>query len=750
MFQKFYKIFSTASILFLIFFTHPVFSKVVKNFEISGNERIPEGTIKMLSGVSINDNLEIENLNDITINLYNSNFFENVTVKFENNILSIIVLENPIIESIIFKGIKADRIQKTVSENLKLKSRSSFNEILLRADLERIKNALKDLGFYFSEVDVFLEKLDDNKVSLIYEVDLGAKSKIKKITFIGDKIFKDSKLKNVIISEEHKFWKFLSGRKYLNENTINFDKTLLKNFYLSKGYYNASINTSFAKIIDDNQFELIFNINANDKYYFNKLNLKIPNDFDEKNFVSLNKLFKKAEGEIYSINLVKKILDEIDYITTTEEYHSISSTVEENIIDNKINLTFEIKETKKLVVEKINVFGNNVTHESVIRNKLVIDEGDPFNEILQAKSINNLKSLNFFKSVKSDVLEGSLDNSKIINIYIEEKATGEISAGAGVGTTGGTVTAGVKENNYLGKGVSVEANATIDEESIKGLLRVNNPNYKNTDKSISASIEAIEIDRIKDFGYKNNKFGFSLGSSFEFLDDLNLGLSTSSFYEKIETDSTASARQKKQEGDYWDTFIKTSFDLDKRDQVFQTSKGFRSRYILELPVLSDTNTLTNHFDYKVYTQLFDQNVSSASFFFKAAKSITNEDIKLTERLFVPSKNLRGFEKGKIGPRDGNDFIGGNFVSAMNLSTSLPQILENVQNMDVVLFFDAANVWGVDYDSSLDTNDSIRSSIGVGLDWFTLLGPLNFSLAVPLTKDTSDKTESFRFNLGTTF
>ncbi len=750
MFQKFIKTYAITSILFLIIFCNPVFSEIVKKIEISGNERIPEDTIKMFSGISINENLETENLNDVTINIYDSNFFENVTVKFENNILSIIVVENPIIESIIFKGIKADRIKKAISENLKLKSRSSFNEILLRSDLDRIANALKELGFYFSKVDVFLEELNDNKVSLIYEVDLGTKSKIKKITFIGNKIFKDSKLRNVIISEEHKFWKFLSGRKYLNESTINFDKNLLKNFYLSKGYYNASINTSFAKIIDENQFELIFNINANDKYYFNKLSLKIPKDFDERNFISLKKLFKKAEGEIYSVNVVKKILDEIDYITTTEEYHSISSTVDEKIVDNKINLTFEIMETEKLVVEKINVYGNNVTHESVIRNKLAIDEGDPFNEILQAKSINNLKSLNFFKSVKSDVLEGSLDNSKIINIYIEEKATGEITAGAGVGTTGGTVTAGVKENNYLGKGVSVEANATIDEESMKGLFRVNNPNYKNSDTSVSASVEAIEIDRMQDFGYKNNKVGFSIGSSFEFLDDFNLGLSTSSFYEKIETDSTASARQKKQEGNYWDTFIKTSFDLDKRNQVFQTSKGFRSRYILDLPVISDTNTLTNHFDYKVYTQLYDQNVSSASFFFKAAKSITNEDIKLTERLFVPSKNLRGFERGKIGPKDGNDFIGGNFVSAINLSTSLPQVLENLQNMDVVLFFDAANVWGVDYDSSLDTNDTIRSSIGIGLDWFTLLGPLNFSLAVPLTKDTTDKTESFRFNLGTTF
>ena len=165
----------------------------------------------MLSGISINDNLEIENLNDVRRNLYNSNFFENITVKFENNVLSITVLENPIIESITFKGIKADRIKKTISENLKLKSRSSFNEILLSSDLERIKNALKELGFYFSKVDIFLEELNDNKVSLIYTVDLGPKSKIKKITFIGNKIFKDSKLRNVIISEEHKFWKFLSG-----------------------------------------------------------------------------------------------------------------------------------------------------------------------------------------------------------------------------------------------------------------------------------------------------------------------------------------------------------------------------------------------------------------------------------------------------------------------------------------------------------------------------------------------------------
>ena len=349
----------------------------------------------------------------------------------------------------------------------------------------------------------------------------------------------------------------------------------------------------------------------------------------------------------------------------------------------------------------------------------------------------------------AEIIKGSSDDARIINYSVQEKPTGEISAGAGVGTSGGTIGFSIKENNYLGKGISLEGSATLSDESIKGIFSVTNPNYNNSDKSINFSIEANELDRIKDFGYKNNKMGFSIGTQFEYLDDFNLGLSTSTFYERIETDSTASVQQKKLDGNYFDTFLRFNFDYDKRNQYFQTSDGFRSRYYLDLPVISETNTLTNTYDYKVYSELYDQNISSASFFIKASKSINNKDIKLSERLNIPSNKLRGFEKGKIGPVDGNDFIGGNFVSAINLSSTIPQILENSQNIDVAVFFDAANVWGVDYDSSLD-NSKIRSSIGLGIDWFTLIGPLNFSFALPLSKEDTDKTESFRFNIGTSF
>ena len=738
-------------LIFSLLFINQTIGAIINKIEITGNERIPAETIIMFSSVSLNDELNSDSLNKILKNIYDSNFFKNVNVEFNNNTLIINVKENPIIENVEFNGIKAKRIREALQKNIILKSRASFNEISLKKDKENITTTLKELGFYFPIIEIFLEDLDDNKVNLKYEIDLGNKSKIKKITFLGNKVYKDNKLRNLIVSEEYKFWKFISGKKFLNENLLILDKRLLKNFYLSKGYYDVVINSSFAKLIEKDQFELIFNIDEKNKFYFNDIELIIPDDFSKENFFDLEKLFVKLKGESYSLSSVNKILDEVDLITATEEFYSTKATVEENISLDKINLKFVISETDKFFIEKINIYGNNITRENVIRNQFEVDEGDPFNEILQKKSLNNIKNLNFFKTVKSENIEGTTKNAKIINIFVQEKPTGQISAGAGVGTSGGTISAGIKENNYLGKGISISSDLTIDQESIKGKLTITNPNYKNSDKLIYTSFQATEIDRIKNFGYKTNKVGFTLGTDFEYLKNFDIGIGTSTFYEKIETDSTASTRQKKMKGNYWDTFLKFNFNYDKRNQRFQTTDGFRSAYSLDLPIISDTNTITNTYDYKLYTELYEKNISTVSFLLQAANSISNDDIKLTERLYIPQSRLRGFAKGKIGPKDGTDFIGGNFVSAINFSSTLPQFLENAQDIDVLLFFDAARIWGVDYDSSLDNNPSkIRSSVGLGIDWFTVLGPLNFSLSLPLSKDTKDETESFRFNLGTTF
>ena len=741
------------TILFLIFFsfisTPWLRAEVIEKIDIEGNQRISSETIKMFAGVSVSDDLSESDLNEILKKLYNTNFFDLVSVKIFKNKLLIKVKENPIIQNITFEGIKSSKILDELRKSVVLKSRSSFSEFLLNKDRIKIQNYLKEKGYYFSKIEISKEDLGDNKINLFYNITLGEKARIKKISFIGDKIFKDKKLKGVILTEEYKPWKFLSGRKYLNEAIIKYDERLLKNFYLNKGYYDVVVNSSFAKITNDQSFELTFNIEANSKIFFGDLKIELPNDFSKSNYQEVEKFFKKLENEPYSINRIENIVEKIETITTNEQYESIKASINEKIVSNKININFKIEETEKFYIERINIFGNNITRESVIRNQIEIDEGDPFNQILYAKSLNNIKALNFFESVNGEIIDGNEFNTKIINIEINEKATGEIFAGVGTGTDGSNFSFGIKENNYLGRGVKVDSNLNVSEEKLKGKFLVSNPNYKNSDKNLDLSLEVTSIDRLATSGYKTNVTGFGIGTNFEYLDDLRFGLSTRNSIEKISVDSSASTKQKKQDGSYFDSFIGLDFFYDKRNQKYQTTSGFFSSYGMNLPIISDTNTLTNTYNYKIFKELYENNVSTFSFLFKGANSLTGDDIKLSERLYIPGRKLRGFESGKIGPKDGSDYIGGNYVSSINATTTLPILMENVQSVDIVMFADAANIWGVDYDSSLD-NSGIRSSIGIGLDWLTPVGPLTFSFAQPITKEPSDIEERFRFNIGTSF
>ncbi len=737
--------------LVIIFFSisSVSFSEIVKDIKVKGNERVSDKSIEMFSNINIGDDVDQDQLNQILKNVYDSNFFKDVKVSLKDNILTIFVEESSLVENVTIKGPKSKTLISDLKKNLRVKSRTSYNEILFLEDKKNITEALKQKGYFFSKVDVMIEELSDNKINLIYNVEIGDKAKIKKISFIGDKIFKDRKLRSVIVSEEYKFWKFISGKKFLNQNLIDLDERLLKNFYLNKGFYNVKINSSFARMLNETEFELIYNIVPNNRFFFNKISLDLPIDFDQTNFKDLNKLFKKLNGEKYSLFVIEKILKEIDKIILDEEYKTLKTEVSENIFENKIDLTFSINEGKKFIVERINIYGNNITRENVIRNQLLIDEGDEFNSILASKSINNIQSLNIFKSVDSKIIDNE-NNTKTIDITIEEKATGEIMAGAGFGTDGSSLSFAVKENNYLGRGIKLVSELSVSEETIKGQFNVKNPNFRNSDKSINLNIQSLETDKLTDSGYKTNKTGFGFGTSFEYQDDVFIGLGQDSYYEKIETNSSASTRQKSQAGNYWDTFINLNLNYDKRNQKYRTTDGFLSSYSVNLPIISENNSLTNAYIFTLYDELYEDNVTKFSFFAKAASSITNDNIKLSERIYLPSSRLRGFVSGGVGPKDGNDFIGGNYATSVNIQTSIPQLLPNIQNMDVSMFLDAGNVWGVDYDSSLSDTNKIRSSIGIGIDWFTLIGPLSASFTHPISKVNTDKTETFKFNLGTTF
>ena len=737
-------------ILFTIFLAFSAYSKNYEKIIINGNERISKETILLFSEIPVNKSLNETSINNALKKIFESGFFKDVVIKIENKNLIIDVIENPIIQTVFIEGIKRKKTVNELYKILSLKNRSSFNLNSIEKDEDSILNFLKNTGFYFSEVVTSSLDLGDNKIDLFYKINLGNKAKISKISFIGDKKFKDSTLKRIILSEEYKFWKIISGKKYLNENIINFDKRLMNNFYKNKGYYNVSIDSSFANYLGNNEFELIYNITSGNKYFFNDLSLKLPLDYNLINFKKLTKMFADLKGESYSLNSIDKILKEINSIVLNEQYEFLKSTVNEEINDTLINLTFNIDESEKFYVEKINIFGNNITRENVIRNELSVDEGDAFNELLHKQTLNNLKRLNFFSNVDDQVLDGSLQNQKIINITVDEKPTGEIMAGAGVGTSGGTVAFGVKENNFLGRGINFGADLSISPETVKGIISLDNPNYNGSNKSLNFSLESRATDRLNTYGYKSDKTGFTIGSGFEYYDNLYLNIGSSTYTEKLTTDDTASATLKKLEGSYFDMFINYTLDYDLRNQKFQPSDGFRSRFTQNVPLISKSYTLTNTYDLKFYNQWLNENVASYGVYASATNSLSGKNVKLSDRLFIPSGRLRGFESGKVGPKDGTDFVGGNYALAFNAATTMPQILPSLQNTNFSLFFDAANVWSVDYFKGDDEGSEIRSSIGLAIDFFTPIGPLNFSFSETITKGKNDITESFRFNLGTTF
>ena len=740
------------TIFFIIILTLLMFdnlkAEVLKEFKVKGNQRISNETIRVFADIKINEDYNQKRLNKIVKDLYKTNFFENVSINFNQNILEIIVQENALIQSLNITGVKNKDIIKTLKDNLILKEKASFVKNKVKRDEINLINILKANGYYFSKIVTKIKENNNNTVDLNFNIDLGEKAYIYNIKFIGDKRIKDRKLKNVIISEESKFWKFISRKKFLDEKRIKLDENLLRNYYKNNGYYNVQINSTFAQIVNDNKFELVFNIDSGEKHYFNDLKLEIPDSFDRNNFIKMRKVLDELKFKQYSLNKIEKVLDEVDQIVLNKQYQFINATYDEIVKENKINLIFKIKESEKKYVERINILGNYITNENVIRNSIITDEGDPFNDILFKKSLDNIKSRQIFSKVTSKVEDGSTDQQKIINITVEEKPTGEVSAGAGTGTSGSAITFSIAENNYLGVGTKLKANTTISDDSLEFLFSIKNPNFRNSDRSLNATIETTNFDQMEKFGYETTTTGFSVGTSFEQYQNVYFTPTISSYFETLDTSSKASKTKRKQEGEYFDTNFSYSIALNKLNSNFQPSDGYKSTFFQELPLIADDKSIINSYQFAKYKKIKNEAILSLNFFAKAVNSI-EDDVRVSKRVFIPQRKLRGFASGKIGPKDSGDFIGGNYGSAVNIATTLPKVFSDLQNIDFNLFFDAANVFGVDYNSSLDSN-KIRSSTGIAVDWFTPIGPLSFSLAAPISKASTDVTERFRFQLGTTF
>ena len=738
-------------ILFLsCFYQSFLQAEIINKIEISGNKRVSNETIIAYGDIDINRDYSEEDLNKVLTNLYSTNFFEGVDVKLSNGILVVQVTEYPVINDLVILGEKNKKYKEKILELISLKQKDSFIENRLTKDVETIQKIYASAGFNFVKVNTKVRKIDENNLDLIFEINRGKETRISKISFTGDKKIREKRLRDIIASEEYKFWKVISKNTKFSKNLIDLDKRLLENYYKSSGYYDVQISSQSAELKpEDHEVEITYSIDAGSRYIVKKIVTDVDPVFDKSLFYSLDEKFKKIVGEYYSPFKIKLLLEDIDELIEAKNLQFVEHNVEEIIEGESIIVKFNIYEGEKILVERINILGNNITNESVVRGELLLDEGDPFTDLKLSKSISKIKARNIFGSVKSKISNGSSANLKIIDISVEEKPTGEVSAGAGVGTDGGSFQIMVTENNWLGEGKNVSFDVDVSEESLRGALNYTNPNYDFLGNSLTYSLSSTKNDK-PDQGFENTIVGAGIGTTFEQYKDIYAKLGLNVSLDDLQTQDSASDSLKKQAGEFSEVSGYYGFTYDKRNRAFMPTDGSIIGFDQSFPIYADKAFLGNTLFASAYETLGENVVGASKFYFTSVHGIGDDDVRVSKRRNLSSKKLRGFKRGKIGPKDGIDHVGGNYALAVNFEASLPNLLPEATKTDVGLFMDFGNVWGVDYDDSIDDASKLRSSTGVAANWMSPLGPMSFVFSKNITKHSNDETESFNFNLGTTF
>ena len=741
---------SRSIIIFFLILTNTVFAEI-KKVNIVGNVRVNSSTIESLVDKKI-PNIDSIYINNLTKKIYDTDFFADVKISFNQETLSISVVENPIVNFFYISGIKDSDLDQ-VNKIITLKENSIFSSSKLKKDIEATKEFLNASGYYQASILPEVIKIDNNQVNLIINIDKKDISKIKNIYFIGNKFFSNSQLMEVITSSEDGWWKLFSTSA-LSEQRIDYDKQLLKDFYKSKSFYDVQIESAFANVDKNNNFNLTFSINSGNKFKFGDYDLKFSGltikeaDINEVKNIS-EKLLK---NEFYSPLTINKLNKQVTDLLEAKRYGNFEINVQDvKAADNKINVIVQLNEGQKSLVNKINIRGNTITEEKVIRDNLIISEGDQLNSSKVKKSIDNVKSKQLFSKVDYKIEDSDKKNFKDLNLFVKEQPTGNISAGVGYGTNGGLFEASINERNFLGQGINLNFTGRLSSDVIRGELSYADPNYMNSNKELAASVFS-EVDDYKNSGYENKRAGTRFATKYEVYEDIffrpNLGVQ----FDKLEITGSASSLLKSRQGDFLTTSLGYNFLYDQRDSKFNPTSGSIIYFDQNIATFfSDIPTVQTGVGVTFYRELFsDKFIGSAKAKLANVTAFDDKDVKLSDRIFASSSDLRGFEQRGVGPVDSGDHIGGNNLATLSLKSTFPNPIPENLRATTFLFFDMGNVWGADYSSLISDSSKLRTSTGIALDLVSPIGPLSFTYSIPLSKASTDKEQNFLFNIGSSF
>ena len=738
--------------LLIFFFILPASSfSEIKKVNISGNTRVSQNTIESLvdNKKSVVDSIY---LNNLTKKIYDTDFFSDVKISYNNDILTITVVENPIVNFFYINGIKDTDLDQ-VNKIITLKENAIFSSSKLKKDIEATKEFLYGTGYYQALIVPEVIQIDNNQVNLIINIDKKEISKIKNIYFIGNKFFSTSQLLDVISTTEDGWWKLFTSSA-LSEQRIEYDKQLLKDFYKSKGFYDAQIETAFAIADKDNNFSLTFSINAGKKYKFGDFEIKTnASSYKEADITEIkNFSFKLLKNQTYSPETINKLNKKITSYLESKKYNNFEINIQESKKnDEHISVLLQINDEQKVIINKINVTGNTITEEKVIRDNLLLSEGDYLNLSKVKKSVDNIKSKQLFSKTDYKIEDSDKKNFKDLNIFVKEQPTGSISAGVGYGTNGGLLEASINERNFLGQGINLNFTGRLSSETIRGEAFYVDPNFKNSNKEFATSLYS-EVDDYKNSGYQNKRVGTKFSTKYEIYEDIFFRPSAGIQYDKLDITGNASSLLRNRQGSFATTSLGYNFFIDQRDSRFNPTSGSIFYFDQNIATLfSDIPAVQTGTGVTFYQELLnDKFIGSAKIKLANVIALENKDAKLSDRLFNSQSDLRGFEPRGIGPVDSGDHIGGNNLATLSLKSTFPNPVPENLRATSYLFFDVGNIWGVDYSDVISDSSKIRSSSGIALDIVSPLGPLSFTYSIPFSKASTDKEQSFVFNIGSSF
>ena len=725
----------------------------VDGINVNGLQRVERETVLSYVNIAPDSNVSEDELNDAFKKLYTTGLFSDVKFNMQGNMLNIDVKENPIVNQRFFDG--NDKIDdKMLESEVQLAPRSIYSVAKVQEDTKRILNIYKRVGRYAAVVEPKVIERDQNRVDLIYEINEGPLAKITKINFVGNKHYSDSDLQDEILSRETRWWRIFSSSENYDPEKTNYDKELLRRFYLKRGYADFRVISAVAELSPDNEsFIITMVLEEGQRYKINNINIK-----SSIGDVDIEKLKKELEidtGDWYNSEKVEKSV----YALTEElgkkgfAFVEVEPVLHKNMAEGTMDITFQIREGSRIFVNQINITGNNRTYDEVIRREFRLSEGDAFNAAKIRASRRNIENLNYFSKVDIQTSPTNDPSRADINVDVTEKSTGYFNVGVGYSTVNGAlVRAGITENNFRGKGQQLGLDVGISQREQDYNINFTEPYFLGLPMSAGIDLFRTETDYQDESSYDQTVTGGRLRFGWRYTDNLSQSVRYTLKQDEIDHVSKHSSIYiKREEGKFVDSSFGQTLVYDRRDSAIDPKDGYYLSFGNDVSGAGGDDKYLR-FDAKSYFYYTFFEDFTLKLFANGGyvTGYDHEDVRLGQRYFLGGSTMRGFDSSGIGARDKytKDALGGNWMVYGGTELIFPIGLDEV-GIKGRTFADIGTLGkpdNVSYDI-VEYSSKARVSVGFGFTWLSPMGKIDIDFGFPVVKEDYDETEVFRLNFG---